>query len=205
MVHAESTGGKRDGFLVPRRISVIVKTGPNRGEIREHSFCVVECCRHPVKGGTSHTPADHLVEVWRSSDSGHAFFGNVKRCGSVWTCPICAARITEKKRKELQAGSDNWIAKGGKAFLVTFTIPHHGGHQTAVWRDQLLSAYRKMRNRTPWRKWATSASWRRSGATFSVQLRRSGRFELSDIQAHAGRSVAENIPRLFASYAFGGR
>jgi hypothetical protein len=98
----------------------------------------------------------------------------VKRCGSVWTCPICAARITEKKRKELKQALEDWIAQGGKVFLLTLTIPHHGGQQTAVWRDQLLSAYRKMRNRTSWREWAKSIGLHGSVRALEVTYPRSG-------------------------------
>jgi hypothetical protein len=129
-----------------------VESGPDKGEVKEHSFAVADCCRHPVtKPGDGRS---HLVEVRVSSDSGRAFFAKVKRCGSVWTCPICAAKITEKKRKELRDCLKYYAAKGGRVYLLTLTIPHHAGKETAVWRDCLLRAYGKMRNRTFWREWA---------------------------------------------------
>lgn len=131
-----------------------VKSGPSKGESREHSFAVVDCCRHPLRKHSD--DLNYFVEVWRSPDSGRAFFANVKRCGSVWTCPICAARITEKKRKELHEGLERYKAAGGNVYLLTLTIPHHAGNQTSVWRDKLLDAYRKLRNRTFWRHWAKS-------------------------------------------------
>ncbi|MPS63155.1 MAG: rolling circle replication protein, Rep63 protein, partial [Acinetobacter sp.] len=31
-----------------------------------------------------------------------AHWANVQRCGSVWTCPVCAKQITEKRRDELK-------------------------------------------------------------------------------------------------------
>jgi hypothetical protein len=99
---------------------------------------------------TSGDLQNYLVEVWCSS-GGRAFFVNIKRCGSVWTCPICAARITEKKREELQQGLEFYRSQGGRVYLLTLTIPHHAGSETEIWRDQLLRAYSKMRNRTFWR------------------------------------------------------
>jgi hypothetical protein len=129
-----------------------VRSGSNAGEVKEHFFSVVDCCRHPVKREQDRYWENYLVDVWRSTDSGHTFFGNVKRCGSVWTCTICAARITEKRRKELQEALENWSGIGGRVYLLTLTIPHHAGQETAAWRDQLLKAYKKMRNRTFWRE-----------------------------------------------------
>jgi len=136
------------------RILRTVRTGPNVGEVKEHSFSVVDCCRYPVKREEDHFWENYLVDVLRSKDSGHTFFANVKRCGSVWTCPICAARITEKRRQELQEALRNWTGIGGTVCLLTLTIPHHAGQETASWRNQLLRAYCKMRNRTFWRELA---------------------------------------------------
>jgi hypothetical protein len=92
------------------------------------------------------------VTVFRSSDSGRAFFGNVKCCGSLWECPICAARITEKKRKDLREGLDAWRDFGGRVFLLTVTIPHYFGNDTRQLCDQLLAARKTMQNRKCWRE-----------------------------------------------------
>jgi Replication protein len=138
-------------ILANVRVMRVVKTGPNKGKFVAHSFAVCDCCRSLVNQGKHES--DYLVQVLRSKDSGRAFFGNVKRCASVWTCPVCAARITERRRKEVQEGLNNWKAQGGKVFLLTLTLPHHKGKTTQEWLDQLLLAYRKMRNRSSWRKW----------------------------------------------------
>lgn len=52
------------------------------------------------------------VSVYRS-DVGGASFGNLTTCGSVWHCPVCAAKITEHKRIELQDAITAWTKKGG--------------------------------------------------------------------------------------------
>ncbi|MBV6575157.1 rolling circle replication protein, Rep63 protein, partial [Acinetobacter baumannii] len=33
-----------------------------------------------------------------------AHYANVQRCGSIWSCPVCAKQITEKRREELKKG-----------------------------------------------------------------------------------------------------
>jgi hypothetical protein len=58
-----------------------------------------------------------------------AHFGNVIRCGSVWTCAYCAAKITEKRRVEMQAGTEVWKTKfNGSLLLLTTTNSHHASH-----------------------------------------------------------------------------
>ena len=57
-----------------------------------------------------------------------AHYSNVQRCGSVWTCPVCAKQITEKKRSELEKGVDVWKNKhNGCLQLLTLTFSHSVG------------------------------------------------------------------------------
>lgn len=51
-------------------------------------------------------------------------WANVQRCGSVWTCPVCAKQITEKRRNELSQAVEKWKAKGGHVRLLTLTFSH---------------------------------------------------------------------------------
>ena len=41
-------------------------------------------------------------EVKYNESRKKAHWANVQRCGSVWTCPVCAKQITEKRREELK-------------------------------------------------------------------------------------------------------
>ncbi|QDK99582.1 rolling circle replication protein, Rep63 protein (plasmid) [Acinetobacter tandoii] len=54
-----------------------------------------------------------------------AHWANVQRCGSVWTCPVCAKQITEKRRSELEKGLNQWkTAHNGSVLLLTLTFSH---------------------------------------------------------------------------------
>jgi hypothetical protein len=58
-----------------------------------------------------------------------AHYANVQRCGSVWSCPVCAAQITEKRRIELQAATERWkTVHSGAMFLLTLTNSHNASH-----------------------------------------------------------------------------
>jgi len=66
---------------------------------------------------------DSGVSIFRTASKG-ASFGNLATCGSVWHCPVCAAKITEQRRIELQNAITAWATKGGKIYLMSQTFPH---------------------------------------------------------------------------------
>ena len=68
-----------------------------------------------------------LVSVRYNQKREKAHYDNVQRCGSVWTCPFCARKISEGRRQELKTAVDNWQRKGGYVYLVTVTNRHHMG------------------------------------------------------------------------------
>lgn len=57
------------------------------------------------------------------ADTGH-HFGSVETCGSVWTCPVCAAKITEQRREEIDNALKSHHAGGGVSYMMTLTLPH---------------------------------------------------------------------------------
>jgi hypothetical protein len=64
------------------------------------------------------------VEVWRSKAHGSAVYAGLQTCGAVWVCPVCGAKITERRRVELQAAVDAWKSQGGAVWLLTLTHAH---------------------------------------------------------------------------------
>lgn len=79
------------------------------------------------------------VGVRINENRGTAYYDNLQRCGSVWTCALCAGEITEVRKIELKQGIDNWRSKGGWVYLVTLTNRHHMGDNLG----DLLSGQRK--------------------------------------------------------------
>lgn len=63
-------------------------------------------------------------EVKYNEERKKAHWSNVQRCGSIWTCPVCAKQISEKRRNELKIGLDRWRSQGGYAYLMTLTFSH---------------------------------------------------------------------------------
>jgi hypothetical protein len=76
------------------------------------------------------------VEVWRGVSAGvagKAFYKGLYVCGSLWNCPVCAAKISERRRLELSSALDSARSQGLNVMLLTQTIPHGLG-------DSLLSS-----------------------------------------------------------------
>lgn len=76
----------------------------------------VDCIRRRVGSGG--------VPVLYSADVEKAHFGNVLICGSVWTCPCCAAKISERRKQEVSAAADTHVLADGGLYMVTLTFSH---------------------------------------------------------------------------------
>ncbi len=49
---------------------------------------------------------------------------NLAVCGSLWLCALCAGRITDGRRSELETAIKNHSDNGGWTYFSTMTIPH---------------------------------------------------------------------------------
>lgn len=83
------------------------------------------------------------VEVWRSSKYKRAHYKQLMICGSVWACPVCSAKITERRKIELEnAPRLNEFSK----FMVTYTIQHNRGDDLKDLHADLVAGLRMMKN-----------------------------------------------------------
>lgn len=86
------------------------------------------------------------VGVFRVADGSNARFSGVATCGSVWHCPVCAAKITESRREELQRAMVAHIKEHkGTAYLLTLTFPHESDHPLPELLDKFGKALDKFK------------------------------------------------------------
>lgn len=101
---------------------------------RERRYQLLRVARHATPAGfrtrqCSSSPAKDrgfardYVEA-ALGESGRAHWSGVYHCGSVWTCPVCSARIAEHRRKEVLEGLAVWRSFGGVCVLLTLTFSH---------------------------------------------------------------------------------
>jgi hypothetical protein len=102
-----------------------------------HDQRVAKCYRTRVKP---------VVEVLHSAKVKRAHFGGLMTCGSVWHCPICAAKITERRRLELEGINTAELV----SFMVTLTMQHAEGERLQTVQKHLAEAWRKMKSGRWW-------------------------------------------------------
>lgn len=71
------------------------------------------------------------VQVWKAVEYGTCQYAGLQTCGSVWTCPVCAAKIAERRRSEVLTAMTAHKAAGGTVLLLTLTTPHQRGDDLA--------------------------------------------------------------------------
>lgn len=64
------------------------------------------------------------IGVHKHRKTSRAFYGGLLVCGSVWTCPVCAAKISEKRKKELELAFEQHKENGGFISMLTLTFSH---------------------------------------------------------------------------------
>lgn len=78
------------------------------------------CARNVLP--TSVTPSGQSGVFLLSNGEESRFFGHIT-CKNTWCCPICTARVMEKRRQRIAAALDA-LADKYFAFSITCTIPH---------------------------------------------------------------------------------
>lgn len=111
---------------------------------------VARCGQHLVRKSNN----DANVTVFRA-DNGRAHYSGLVTCGSVWHCPVCAAKISEGRRVEIADLVKKHQAAGGSVYMATLTAPHSAFDQVGATKKMVAKA---------WQKVQASASWKRAKA-----------------------------------------
>jgi len=128
------------------------------GRVLQKKFRVQTCLKRKID-------KTKLVNVCFNESTGKAHYGNVMRCGSVWTCPVCAKKITEHRRQELKLINEIWQSgltlylpqkvskefvgppafthrkiEKGYTYLLTLTSPHYAYQSLSLLRERMKDA-----------------------------------------------------------------
>lgn len=86
------------------------------------------------------------VSVWKSHEHKTAHFSGLQTCASVWTCPVCAAKIAERRRAEVLGAMLAHQAGGANVNMLTLTVPHQRGDNLVELLDQQGKALKRFWN-----------------------------------------------------------
>lgn len=94
----------------------------------------------------------YFVNVHKQVDSASASYSGLVTCGSVWACPICAAKIQERRRGEIEQGMSAMQAAGFAPVMVTFTFPHRSFQSLADLIGKQARAFMLLRSGREWQQ-----------------------------------------------------
>lgn len=101
-------------------------------------------------------PGRAYVKVYVPDDGRAPSFGNLVTCGSIWHCPVCAAKISEGRRAELSAAI---AVSAYNHVLVTYTLRHKLGDPLDRLVSALLDALRAFRSGAAWQAFKGRVGW----------------------------------------------
>jgi hypothetical protein len=70
------------------------------------------------------TAAGGFVSILKDPTTNRCHYSGVQTCSSVWACPVCTAKISERRKMEARHALDTHLAAGGGLEMVTLTFPH---------------------------------------------------------------------------------
>jgi hypothetical protein len=94
------------------------------------------------------------VQVLHSQEHQVAHYKSLMVCGSVWMCPLCAAKISERRRDELERAVTRHVEQQGAVYMATYTVSHSRYDDLS----RLLQAFLQARKRMKQGKYA---QWRK--------------------------------------------
>lgn len=108
------------------------------------------------------------VSVYRNDDGSGTSLTGLNRCGNIWTCPVCAAKVAEHRRAELSAALTAHLGNGGAAYLITLTFPHEADHLMAELIERFTNARQRLQNSRTWKNAMKDAG--RLGSVASLEV-----------------------------------
>ena len=99
-------------------------------------FRVINCGRDKIGSKTD-------VEIWKSNKDGECNFHKVQVCGSVWTCPVCSAKINRVRQDQIQRCYNAFEQQEqSDCMMITFTIRHGISDQLSDTLSMMKEAFR---------------------------------------------------------------
>ncbi len=89
------------------------------------------------------------VQVRRGVE-GRAHFNGLTSCGSVWACPVCAAKIAARRAEEVALTLSGHFAAGGGVVMLTLTLPHTVGDRLKRTRTLAAAGWKRVMQGRAW-------------------------------------------------------
>ena len=110
---------------------------------------VAECLRKLI-------PIADVVPVMHSPGNHSAHYQGLIVCARIWICPVCASKITERRRQEL-----TWAVQSSDfaVLLTTYTLRHNQSHTLEESLTAILDTYRGIKAGSHWGRTKKRIAW----------------------------------------------
>jgi hypothetical protein len=147
-------------FLQSSVRSLLLNAGKKAGLQHPANYHRTAKCKHVRHG--------EAVGVHLAQQHGSAFYSGLVTCGSVWACPVCTAKVQERRREEIAQGIE-WAYKSGyQPMLVTLTFPHYAWQKLSKLLEQQAKALKLLRVGAPWQRFVERQNYQ--GLIRSLEL-----------------------------------
>lgn len=117
-----------------------------REQLRAHTSLerVRKCGHTPVQNGGV------AVRRTETAQGVRAGFAGLATCGSVWACPVCAAKVAAQRSADLSSVLTVARSRGYSVALMTFTVRHNRAHSLkSVW-DAVQAGWHRVTGGKAW-------------------------------------------------------
>ena len=80
-----------------------------------------------------------------------AYYSGLASCGSIWACPVCSAKIRNRRAEDISKAAANWTEQGNSVVAAAFTVPHNKGHRLDDTFAAVADSFRKIQQRKKWK------------------------------------------------------
>lgn len=94
-------------------------------------------------------PSASGVRVMYSPEVQRAHYKNLTVCGSIWNCPVCASKISERRRLELRSALEIWP---GGLIMASYTLQHSLDDTLSGLKNTLNDCYHKLMSGRQWQE-----------------------------------------------------
>lgn len=140
-----SAGHEPRGFQVNHLTGEIVESEPTPKLARAERFALQSVARsilgkdHRTSKCMGRRAPKQEIQILKSKEHAKAHYKGLYVCARLWACPVCAAKISERRRMELVGALESAKSQGLQVKLLTLTVPHGIGDDVTT----LLTAIKK--------------------------------------------------------------
>ncbi len=99
------------------------------------------------------------IDLFKSPEALRAYYATLQTCGSVWTCPVCAQKISEHRKEEIITLVEKAQAAGKYIYMFTWTLPHYRHESCRTVLDRFNKTTRQMKHQKELKKSPLFKPW----------------------------------------------